>query len=209
VRSIGETPGFITLPTTVPGVPRQPEYQEVFEQILDELAPMIPGGRGAMHDHHAVVVISSGGNTTPVHVDPEPSFLLHIRGVKRFSIGRHPDPMAEQRELEAFYAHEGHYLPVVPVDPLHFDLAPGEAVHVPPVQPHWVENGPEVAISFSVGFQTAADHRRRGVHQWTRRRRRLGLTPKPHGDDELRDRIKGQIMGSAFEARRRVLRRPR
>jgi mannose-6-phosphate isomerase-like protein (cupin superfamily) len=162
-----------------------------------------------MRDHHAVIFIASGGNTTPVHVDPEPSFLLHIRGVKRFTIGRHPDPDLEQRELEAFYAHEGHYIPVVPVDPVHFALAPGQAVHVPPVQPHWVENGPEVTISFSVGFQTAADHQRRGVHQWNRRMRRLGLAPKPHGHDERRDRIKSQIMGSAFEVRRRVLRRPR
>lgn len=207
LRTITEQPGFVALPTTVPGVPRQPQYQELFEEILHQLAPMVPGGVDALSDHHAVIFVSSGGNTTPVHFDPEPSFLLHVRGVKRFSIGRHPDPQAEERELEAFYAHEGRNSPLVPVDVEHFDLEPGEALHVPPVTPHWVENGPEVAISFSVGFQTAADHRRRGVYQWNGRVRRLGLDPAPYGQSAGRDRVKGGVMGAAFNARRRLLRR--
>lgn len=208
IRSIGERPGFVALPTTVPGVPRQPGYQELFEAMLHDLAPMVEGGVPAMRDHHAVIFISSGGNTTPVHFDPEPSFLLHVRGVKRFSIGRHPDPGAERLELEAFYRHEGRNSPLVPVDLDHYDLVPGEALHVPPVTPHWVENGPEVAISFSIGFQTAADHRRRSVYQWNGRVRKLGLSPRPYGHSQLHDRVKNGVMGTAFEARRRLLRRP-
>ena len=208
VRAIETRPGFVALPTTVPGVPRQPGYQELFEEILADLVPMISGGTAAIHDHHAVIFVASGGNTTPAHVDPEPSFLLHLRGVKRFSIGRYPEPATEHRELEAFYRHEGRNTPLVPVDLEHFDLAPGEALHVPPVTPHWVENGPEVAISFSIGFQTPADHRRRGVYVWNSQVRRFGLRPKAYGSSEVRDRVKGGLMQTAFEARRRLLRRP-
>lgn len=208
VRSIEERAGFVALPTTVPGVPRQAGYQELFEEILADLAPMIPGGRKAVHDHHAVVFVASGGNTTPSHIDPEPSFLLHVRGVKRFSIGRYPESATEHRELEAFYRHEGRNTPLVPIDLEHFDLAPGEALHVPPIKPHWVENGPEVAISFSVGLQTAEDHRRRGVYLWNSRARRLGLTPKPYGHSDLRDSFKGSFMQTALQARKRLLRRP-
>ncbi len=208
VRQIETRPGFVALPTTVPGLPRQNGYQELFEEILADLAPMIPGGMPAISDHHAVVFVASGGNTTPSHVDPEPSFLLHVRGVKRFSIGRYPDPVTEQHELEAFYRHEGRNTPLVPVDVEHFDLAPGEALHVPPVTPHWVENGPEVAISFSVGFQTAEDHRRMGVYQFNSRARRLGLKPAPYGAGPQRDRLKGGVMYTAFRARNRLLRRP-
>ena len=206
IRGIAERPGFVALPTSVPGLPHQPGYQELFEQLLAELAPMT--GAATLRDHHAVVFVSSGGNTTPVHYDPEPSFLLHLRGVKRFSIGRHPDPAAERLALESFYRHEGRNPAVVPVDVETFALSPGEALHVPPVTPHWVENGPEVAISFSVGFQTSADHLRRGVYQWNARARKLGLTPKPYGHGELRDRVKGSVMVGAFEARRRLKRRP-
>lgn len=208
VRSIEERTGFVALPTTVPGVPRQAGYQELFEEILADLAPMIAGGRTAIHDHHAVIFVSSGGNTTPSHVDPEPSFLLHLRGVKRLSIGRHPEQTAEHQDLEAFYRHKGRNTSRVPVDVEQFDLAPGEALHVPPVTPHWVENGPEVAISFSVGFQTAKDHRRRGVYVWNSYVRRLGLTPKPYGASDVRDRLKGGLVQTAFQARRRMLRRP-
>ncbi|MCW2957436.1 MAG: Cupin superfamily protein [Solirubrobacterales bacterium] len=208
IRQIEERPGFVALPTTVPGLPRQAGYQELFEELLEELAPMIPGGLAAIYDHHAVIFVASGGNTTPSHVDPEPSFLLHVRGVKRFSIGRHADPATEQRELEAFYRHQGRNTPAVPVDVQHVDLEPGEALHVPPVKPHWVQNGPEVAISFSVGFQTAEDHRRMGVHQFNSRLRRLGLSPAPYGAAPRRDRLKGGVMYSAFRARNRLLRRP-
>lgn len=209
LRQIEHRPGFVALPTTVPGVPRQPGYQELFEEILDELAPMIDGGRAASSDHHAVIFVASGGNTTPSHVDPEPSFLLHVRGVKRFSIGRYPDADTEQRDLEAFYAHEGRNTPVAPVDVEHYDLAPGESLHVPPVKPHWVENGPEVAISFSVGFKTTHDHHRAGVYQFNHRARKLGLSPKPYGAHAGRDRAKGAAMYSVFRARNAVLRRPR
>lgn len=208
IRGIAERPGFVALPTTVPGLPRQAGYQELYEQILEDLAPMVGVGVGDLQDHHAVIFISSGGNTTPVHYDPEPSFLLHVRGVKKFSIGRHPDPDAERLALETFYRHEGRNPKVVPVDVRVFDLEPGEALHVPPVTPHWVENGPEVAISFSVGFQTTADHLRRGVYQWNGNVRKLGLSPRPYGDSALRDRVKGNVMVTAFEARRRLLRRP-
>ena len=208
VRGIAERPGFVAIPTTVPGLPRQAGYQELYEQILEDLAPAVEVGVGDLHDHHAVVFISSGGNTTPVHYDPEPSFLLHIQGVKKFSIGRHPDPEAERLALETFYRHEGRNPKVVPVDVREFELAPGEALHVPPVTPHWVENGPEVSISFSVGFQTAGDHRRRGVYQWNSWVRKLGLTPRPYGHNRARDRVKGGVMIGAFGARRRLLRRP-
>lgn len=208
IRNIESRPGFVALPTTVPGLPYQQGYQELFEEILRDLAPMIEGGMPQIHDHHAVIFIASGGNTTPAHVDPEPSFLLHLRGVKKFSIGHYPDPATEHLELEAFYAHEGRNTPLVPVDLQHFDLSPGEALHVPPTKPHWVENGPEVAISFSVGFQTTADHMRRGVYQWNRRVRKLGLSPKPYGTHAGRDRLKGGVMHSAFQARNRLLRRP-
>jgi len=209
LREIERRPGFVALPTTVPGVPRQPGYQELFEELLDELAPIIDGGRRAISDHHAVIFVASGGNTTPSHVDPEPSFLLHVRGTKRFSIGRYPDADTEHRDLEAFYGHQGRNTPVAPIDVEHFDLAPGEALHVPPAKPHWVENGPEVAISFSVGFQTTADHRRAGVYWWNARARRLGLSPKPYGHHAGRDRVKGEAMYSVFRARNVLLRRPK
>ncbi len=207
IRGIAERPGFVALPTSVPGLPRQAGYQELYEEILEDLAPVVGVQVGELQDHHAVIFISSGGNTTPVHYDPEPSFLLHIRGVKKFSIGRHPDPGAERLALETFYRHEGRNPKVVPVDVAEFDLEPGEALHVPPVTPHWVENGPEVAISFSVGFQTTADHLRRGVYQWNGRVRKLGLSPRPYGASPFRDRVKGNVMGTAFEARRKLQRR--
>jgi hypothetical protein len=35
-----------------------------------------------------------------------------------------------------------------------FALAPGDAVHVPLMWPHWVKNGPEPSISFSITWKS-------------------------------------------------------
>ena len=42
-----------------------------------------------------------------------------------------------------------------------FELAPGDAVHVPLMWPHWVKNGPEPSISFSITWKIATGSIRR------------------------------------------------
>jgi hypothetical protein len=181
-----------------------PKYQEVFDEVMDELAPIVPGGRDAMSGFHSVIFLATAGSTTPSHIDGEIGFLLHIRGEKRVSIGRYPDAATEREESEAFYSNAHRNTGQLPADPVNFDLEPGQGVHVPPLKPHWVENGPEVAISLSVGFQTPENIQRAGVHMWNARVRRLGLTPKPYGADPRRDRVKAAALWKAVDARRRI-----
>jgi hypothetical protein len=71
-----------------------------------------------------------------------------------------------------------------------FELSPGLGVHVPVTAPHWVKNGPEVSISFSITFQTDASVRRGHAHRMNAGLRRLGLSPSPIGRSPLRDSVK-------------------
>ncbi len=58
-------------------------------------------------------------------------------------------------------------------------LLPGQAVYVPVTAPHWVQNGPEVSISFSITWRSKWSFRQADAHVFNKRLRRLGLNPAP------------------------------
>ena len=60
-------------------------------------------------------------------------------------------------------------------------MGPGDGVHVPVTAPHWVKNGPEVSVSFSITFQTRASERRGIVYRVNHALRQRGLKPPPVG----------------------------
>jgi len=210
VRGIETNGCWVALPIVLqePHLSGIPGYQEVFDEVMDDLASIVPGGRRAMSGFHSVIFLATAGSTTPSHIDGEIGFLLHIRGHKRIGVGCFPDSRRERDESEAFYRNEHRNTGQLPTDVQIFDLAPGEGVHVPPLKPHWVENGEEVAVSLSVGFQTPDNLRRAGVHMWNSRMRRLGLSPRSYDSSPRRDRVKAAALWTAVGARRR-LRRPR
>ena len=59
---------------------------------------------------------------------------------------------------------------------LRFDLQPGDAVYFPPTAPHWVQNGDDVSVSFSITFRSEAGDRRQRVYWVNHRLRSLGLS---------------------------------
>ena len=180
----------------LPFLHRTPPYDRLYSEILDDLAPLVRGGREAMSSFHSVVFLAAPGSTTPSHVDPEMGFLLHLEGEKRLSIGSFGDDAVEQEQLERFHGG-GHRNTTMPVAARDFELRPGDGVHVPPNVPHVVTNGPTVAISLSVGFQTPENLRRNGEYKFNARARRLGLRPKPFGESPRRDHVKASVLWAA------------
>jgi hypothetical protein len=71
-----------------------------------------------------------------------------------------------------------------------FALTPGQAIHVPFAAPHWVQNGAEVSISFSITFNTHASMRMVHAHRLNARLRHWGVEPVPVGRSALRDGVK-------------------
>lgn len=206
VRGIETNGCWIVLPIVLPEgkLGGLPGYQEVYDQVIDDVAPMIPGGRAAMSGFHSVIFVAARESVTPSHVDGEVGFLLHVRGEKRLSIGRYADADAERSELEAFHRHAHRNTGELPVDVRDIDLLPGQGVHVPPLKPHWVTSGASVAISLSVGFQTPENLRRANVYRFNARVRRLGLSPKDFGTSPARDRAKASLITGAQQVKRRV-----
>jgi hypothetical protein len=202
VRGIETNGSWIVLPF----LDRTPPYDAIYTQILDDVASLVPGGRQKMSRFHSVVFLAAPNSTTPSHVDPELGFLLHLRGQKRLSIGSFEGPEVERAELERFHGG-GHRNTKVPVGVTDYDLRAGDGVHVPPNVPHVVTNGPEVAVSLSVGFQTPENLRRNGVHKFNARVRRLGIEPKPLGASPSRDRAKASTLWAAASVAEKIRRK--
>ena len=85
-----------------------------------------------------------------------------------------------------------------------FELNPGDGLHFPVAAPHWVQNGSEVSISFSITFQTKDSADRRSLHRLNRELRRWGVNPTGVGRSPWRDAAKLGIVNGIRAAKRMV-----
>jgi hypothetical protein len=60
-----------------------------------------------------------------------------------------------------------------------FDLEAGKAVYVPVKAPHWVRNGPEVSVSFSITWRSEWSYREEYAHRMNAVLRDAGIEPAP------------------------------
>jgi hypothetical protein len=72
-----------------------------------------------------------------------------------------------------------------------FDLAPGDGCVAPSRWPHWLEHpGPDPAVSFDIGYWTAAAIRERKAYDVNFMLRKMKLTPSRPGRHPGRDTVK-------------------
>jgi len=177
-------------------VEQDPEYRKLLERCLTEIRPyseqVVPG----MTQAQAFVFLTSPGSVTPYHIDPEHNFLLQIQGSKTIRQWDGADrSILSDEELESFYANRGRnleYREEIAEKAWTYELQPGQGLHFPVTNPHWVQNGPEVSVSFSITFRTPDLDRRAGIYRINERMRRMGLSPQPVGAHPKRDWCKYQ-----------------
>jgi len=183
-----------------------PEYRQLLDRCLDEVRlfsePIDPG----MFRREGFIFISSPGSVTPFHMDPEYNFLLQIRGKKQINIWNSGDrSVLPEITLERYFSDVDRQLVFkeeYQQKAAIFELAPGAGLHFPVVAPHWVRNGDEVSVSFSITFRTPASERRRVVYCANADLRGKGLNPRPPGASTFRDLAKYY----GFRARRGIKR---
>ena len=175
-------------------VENDPEYRDVLHDCLDEMRPLVDKVAPGMRVRQGFVFISSAGSVTPFHIDPENNFLLQIRGHKQVQLFDVEDrEVMSEVQLEKFFTGAHRNIPYQPEFENRgawFDLLPGDGLHFPVAAPHWVRNGKEVSISFSITFQTDSSQRRQSLHRFNNRLRQFGLIPSPVGKSPWRDDVK-------------------
>jgi len=212
IRRIEEVPSWVA----IRNVEADPEYRELLHSMLAEVRAQMTGmpcepWMSDMHRLYAFIFISSPGTITPCHVDDEHSFLSQVRGTKQIAMWDEEDRAVmseEQAESMLEFFHDEKYDCYLPYKDeflpraTMFDLTPGEALHFPFGAPHWVRNGKEVSISFSITYRSLRAEQQAIVYHVNKRLRRLGVQPTPPFQSGWRDAVKFNSFLAARNASR-------
>lgn len=181
IRKVAEAESWAVLKN----IEQVPEYRDLLLGLLEEIHPEIEVATGAMLTPQGFIFVSSPNSVTPYHFDPEHNILLQIRGSKvmtQFPAGDTrfvPDEAHETyhsggpRELkwdDAMLAHG-----------IEFALAPGEALFVPVMAPHFVKNGPAPSVSLSITWRSEWSYRESDARIFNAILRERGFSPKAPG----------------------------
>jgi hypothetical protein len=161
-------------------VDKDPAYKALLEEALGELAGVVEPVSGEMVTKVGFIFVSSPHAVTPFHLDPEHNVLLQIRGSKTMLIVPGDESVVPPEKHEAY--HVGGHRNVPWRDEFagrgdSYQLEPGDAVHVPLMWPHWVRNGPEPSISFSITWKSHWIYQEAEVRGMNHLLRQAGLNP--------------------------------
>ncbi len=184
-------------------IEQHPAYAALLGELLGEIERQIVAKTGRMMKTQGFVFVSSPDAVTPYHFDPEHNILMQLVGDKAMTV--FPAGNAEcapDRVHEAYHTGGGRELrwnDDLARHGMTFRLAPGEAIYVPVMAPHYVKNGPAPSISLSITWRSEwsfAEADARAFNGWLRK---FGVDPRAPGRWPVRNR------GKAFAWR--VLRR--
>ncbi len=211
VRRIEENGSWLVLKN----VQNDPAYRPLVRLFLDGVYEQLGGKVTGMHREEAFIFVTSPGSVTPYHLDEEHNFLLQIKGSKQVSIWNPKDrnviSEAESEFMLQVWHGSDYHRNMVFKDEYQaraqvFTLTPGDGLHFPVGAPHWVKNGPQVSVSFSVTFRSEQSERQAVVYYVNRRLRNMGISPTPPEHSAWRDGAKYRAFRAA-RATARFLRR--
>lgn len=162
-----------------------PAYRDLLLSLLEELRPTIESKTGTMLMPQGFVFISSPNAMTPYHFDPEHNILLQLVGSKtmtQFPAGEArfaPDQVHESYHMGG--ARELPWDDTLLPSGTPFTIAPGEALFVPVMAPHFVRNGPESSISLSITWRSEWSYAEAYARCFNSKLRGMGLSPNPPG----------------------------
>jgi Cupin superfamily protein len=198
IRAVEENGFRITLRD----IQHAPEYADVINECLDEVAELVEDREGGMTRRAGYLFISCPAATTPMHFDVEHSFLLQVKGTKRVSVASYGDDVvARHRELDRYLDGEECDFETMQRQATTTVMGPGVGVYLPSYVPHWVETEAGISISFSIPFFTAYTERAEGVTRINSRLRKMHLSPKTLGSSASSDRAKAAVFRSLQKMR--------
>ena len=181
---------------TLLNVEQDPGMAELMNTHLDQLeSGMIARQAGKMRKRVAFVFVSSPNSVTPVHFDIEHSLLMQVSGRKTVSIGRFESDAVRRHEIDRYWDGSHGRIETLPPEVATYTLTPGRAVYIPPGTPHWVHNGPDISLSVTLTYFTAATVRENRIEDFNSHLRRRHMKPQEPGRSTIVDTAKVCAMG--------------
>jgi len=165
-------------------VEEDPGMAEIMNAHLDQLEAGVTaqqGKRVKLRKRVAFVFVSSPNSVTPVHFDIEHSLLMQVSGSKTVSIGRFESGAARRHEFNRYWEGSHGRIEDLPPQEAAYTMTPGRAVYIPPGTPHWVHNGPDISLSVTLTYFTAATVRENRVENFNAHLRRRHMNPREPG----------------------------
>ncbi len=195
---------------TIHQAQRDPEYAVVFNECMREFETL--SGRDfkkMMRVEDALIFITSPKRITTYHIDRECNFLMQISGSKTIHMFDQRDKdVVPETELETFWAvdkNAGRYKPELQQRSTPLRLVPGNGIHIPINDPHWLQNDDNVSISLSVNF-TLKDSERANLYRANYFLRKAGLQPDPPFTSPVGDVMKNVAMSASYVPARSAIR---
>lgn len=185
---IGET--IVNIATTgswaaLKNIEQIPAYNDLLMALLAELRPTIEARTGAMLKPQGFIFVTSPGGVTPYHFDPEHNILLQLMGSKVMTMFPAGDARYAPDETHEGY-HTGGGRELFWRDDLvtggrEWALHPGEALYVPVMSPHFVNNGPQPSVSLSITWRSEWSFAEADARAFNGLLRKVGITPRAPG----------------------------
>jgi Cupin superfamily protein len=180
---------------TLLNVEDDPGMADLMNTHLDQLESGMIAKQGKMQRRVAFVFVSSPNSVTPVHFDIEHSLLMQVSGSKTVSIGRFESDAARRHEFDRYWDGSHGRIETLPPEVATYTLTPGRAVYIPPGTPHWVHNGPDISLSVTLTYFTAATVRENRIEDFNSHLRRRHMKPREPGRSTTVDTAKICAMG--------------
>lgn len=181
IRNIASTGSWAALKN----IEQCPVYADLLMELLEELRPTIEARTGAMLKPQGFVFVTSPDGVTPYHFDPEHNILLQIMGSKQLTMFPGGDTRFAPDETHESY-HTGGPRDLFWHDDLRphgkvWSLSPAEALYVPVMSPHFVQNGPAPSVSLSITWRSEWSFAEADARAFNSVLRKLGLKPRAPG----------------------------
>src|SRR5215472_15965451 len=194
IRDLQDANAWLTLLM----VEEDPAMAEIMNTYLDQLEAGVSAKQGKqakLLKRVAFVFVSSPNSVTPVHFDIEHSLLMQVSGKKTVSIGSFESDAVRRHEFDRYWDGSHGRIETLPPEVAAYPLTPGRAVYIPPGTPHWVHNGPDISLSLTLTYFTAATVRENRIEDCNSRLRRWHVTPREPGRSTAVDTAKICAMG--------------
>lgn len=204
IRNIATTGSWAALKN----IEQIPAYDTLLTKLLEELRPTIEARTGAMLKPQGFVFVTSPGGVTPYHFDPEHNILLQLMGSKVMTMFPAGNARYAPDETHEGY-HTGGGRDLFWRDELinggrEWPLLPGEALYVPVMSPHFVNNGPVPSVSLSITWRSEWSFAEADARAFNGLLRKNGIKPRAPGRWPATNRAKA--LGWRLYAKARGLR---
>ncbi len=191
-------------------VQRDPDYADLFYGCMRQFESLTGVDfKKAMRVEDALLFITSPNRTTTYHIDRECNFLMQVSGSKTIYVFDRDDrEVLPEEEIERFWTVDNNapiYKPQFQDRSTSYRLVPGNGIHIPINDPHWLQNDDNISVSLSVNF-TMKDSERANVYRANHYMRRFGLKPQPPFQSPLKDAAKNALISSTFVPARDTIR---